>query len=335
MTERITVGEYASKMLGFDKIMILAHGHPDGDTAGTALGLLDALSLLGKEAVVVCADTLSYNTEFLLKYADENKCFFGNFTPENFTPEHIVSVDIASMGLIGEELSEYSSRLELALDHHAVNTLECPFLFVEEDASSAGEVMYFAIKEMERLSGKKLIDKNVACALYAAIASDSGNFKYSSTSARTMLAASELIGLGAENADISRRLFDIKTIGSFKAEALCTENISFYENGKIAFSYMTNKMADERGIDKNEFDTCVQLLRMIKGVEVGVFAKEKTGEDGVSKYRLSLRSNEYVDVAEIAAGFGGGGHIRAAGCTVEGELSSVIAKITEKTAKKL
>ena len=117
--------------------------------------------------------------------------------------------------------------------------------------------------------------------------------------------------------------------------ALCTENISFYENGKIAFSYMNNSMAEQRGIDKTEFDTCVQLLRMIKGVEVGVFAKEKTGDDGVSKYRLSLRSNEYVDVAEIAAGFNGGGHVRAAGCTVEGELSEVIEKITEKIAKKL
>ena len=335
MTERINVTEYASTILGFDKIMILTHGHPDGDTAGTAVALLGALSILGKEAVVVCSDTLSYNTEFLLKYADEKKCFFGNFTPGDFVCEHVVSVDIASIGLVGEELSEYSSKLELALDHHAVNTLECPFVFVEKDASSAGEVMYFAIREMERLSEKKLIDKNVACALYAAIASDSGNFKYSCTSARTLLAASELIGLGADNADISRRLFDIKTIGSFKAEALCTENVSFYEDGKIAFSYMNNSMADERGILKTEFDTCVQLLRMIKGVEVGVFAKEKTGDDGVSKYRLSLRSNEYVNVAEIAADFGGGGHIRAAGCTVEGELSEVIAKITEKIAKKL
>ena len=98
---------------------------------------------------------------------------------------------------------------------------------------------------------------------------------------------------------------------------------------------MRNAAAEERGIDKTEFDTCVQLLRMIKGVEVAVFAKEKTGDDGVSKYRLSLRSNEYVDVAEIAASFGGGGHIRAAGCTVEGEVLEVIAKITEEIAKKL
>jgi phosphoesterase RecJ-like protein len=335
MTKRINVSEYAKMMLGFDKIMILTHGHPDGDTLGTGVALLGALCELGKEAVLVCADTLSYNTEFIKNYADGKRCFFGDFSAEKFVPEHIVSVDVASMGLFGKELDEYTSKLELALDHHAVNTLECPFLFVEEKASSAGETMFFAIKEMEKLSGKKLINKDVACALYAAIASDSGNFKYSSTSSRTMMAAGELIDLGADNAEISRQLFDIKTFGSFKAEALCTENVSFYADGKIAFSYMNRETAKERGIEETEFDTCVQILRMIKGVEVAVFAKEKTGDDGIKKYRLSMRSNKYVDVAEIAACFDGGGHIRASGCSVEGDIDTVIEKITEKIIKKL
>lgn len=335
MTKRISVTEYASTILSYDKIMILTHSHPDGDTAGTGIALLGALRNLGKDAVVVCTDTLSYNTEFIKDYAESGRCFFGDFTPDHFCPEHVVSVDIASISLVGKAFEEYSSKLELALDHHAVNTLSCPYLFVEEDASSAGETMYYAIREMEGLSGKKLIDKNVACALYAAIASDSGNFKFSSTSKRTLFAAGELIELGAENAEISRRLFDIKTLGSYKAEALCTENVSFYANGKIAFSYMTREMATEKNIDESEFDTCVQLLRTIIGVEVAVFAKEKTGDDGVTKFRLSLRSNEYVDVSEIAAVFDGGGHVRAAGCTVFGELSEVMEKITSEIAKKL
>lgn len=335
MTKRINVTEYAQTMLGFDKIMILMHSHPDGDTLGTGIALLGALCALGKDAVAVCTDEPSCNTEFIKGYADEKKCFFGNFEPQFFTPEHVVSVDIASIGLVGKALEEYSSKLELALDHHAVNTLECPYLFVEEHASSAGETMYFALREMERLSGKKLIDKNVACALYAAIASDSGNFKYSSTSERTLVFAGELIGLGADNAEISRKLFDIKTLGTFKAEALCTENVTFFADGKIAFSHMDRAQALERGIAESEFDTCVQILRMIKGVEVAIFAKEKTGDDGIVKYRLSLRSNEYVDVAEIAAIFDGGGHIRAAGCTVFGSLSEVIDKITAEVSKKL
>jgi len=325
----ITVTQYAKRLLQLDDILILTHSHPDGDTAGTGVALLCALTALGKNAALACTDKLPDHIAFIENYAPSGKCFFGTDFEGIFAPKSVVSVDIASMALVGSALSDYASKITLALDHHDVNSLEVPELFVEPGSSSAGETLYFALCELEKLAGKKLICKNTACALYSAIASDSGNFKYSCTSGRTMRAAGELIELGADNGDISRRLFDIRSFNSFRAEALCTANTTFHFDGKLAFSYTDKALNEQHGLEESDLETCVQLLRMIKGVEAGIFAKEKTGDDGVVKFRISMRSNEYADVAKICAQFGGGGHKKAAGCTVEGTVEQVKQKLLD------
>lgn len=326
MTERIDRAGFAREIISQDNILILTHSHPDADTAGTGIALYNALAAAGKNVAVACTDELPAHIAFLEEYACGENCFFGKGFEESFLPSYVVSVDVASLSLIGSSLSEYAKNISLALDHHDINTLPCGLLFDEEFSSSAGETLYFVILEMEKLLSKRLIDKNTACALFAAISSDSGNFKFSNTRGRTMSAAGELIELGADNAEISRKLFDIKSLGTFKAEALCTKNVRFFENGKIAFSCIARSELAENSIEETELDTCVQLLRMIEGVEIAIFAKEKTGDDGKEKYRLSMRSNEYADVAKICAGFEGGGHKKAAGCTVFGSLSEVVEK---------
>ena len=335
MTKLTDAIGFAREILLHDDILILTHSHPDADTAGTGIALYNALSAAGKNAAVACTDELPAHISFLEEYACGKNCFFGKGFEEGFSPAYIVSVDVASLSLIGKAFSEYAQNISLALDHHDINTLECGILFDEEFSSSAGETLYFVILEMEKLLSKKLIDKKTACALFAAISSDSGNFKFSNTRGRTMRASGELIELGADNAEIARRLFDIKSLGTFKAEALCTKNVRFFENGKIAFSHICRQELSENGIDETELDTCVQLLRMIEGVEIAIFAKEKTGDDGKEKYRLSMRSNEYADVAKICAMFEGGGHKKAAGCTVFGSLSEVVEKTVGASKEEL
>lgn len=334
MTKLIDIKEYAKTLLALDKILILTHAHPDGDTAGTAIGLLCALTNLGKDAAVACADVLPQNIAFLLDYADENKCFFGKSFSETFVPEHIVSVDVASNSLLGDEMSAYSEKIELALDHHEINSLSCEKLFVEPDSSSAGETMYYTLRELEELSGKKLIDKNCACALYTALASDSGNFKFSSVSGRTMASGGALIDLGADNAEISRRLFDIKSLETLRAEAICIENTRFFADGFIAFSHTNLEILARENLVESDFDSCVQVLRTVKGAEIAIFAKQKPTDDGKEKYRISMRSNKYFDVAEICAAFGGGGHKKAAGCTIYGTLDEVAEKIVGAISEK-
>lgn len=333
MTKLIDIKEYAQTLFVFDNILILTHAHPDGDTAGTGIALACALTNLEKNAIVLCADELPQNIKFLENYTQPQKCFFGRELPESFVPEHVLTVDVASNSLLGDSLAPYSEKIELALDHHEINTLECENLFVEPASSSAGETMFYAIRELEKVSGKKLIDKNCACALYTALASDSGNFKFSSVSGRTMIAAGELIDLGAENAEISRRLFDIKTPETLRAEAICIENMRFFADGFIAFSHTNLEILARENLKESDFDSCVQVLRTVKDAEVAVFAKQKPSDNGNEKYRISMRSNQYFDVAEICAAFGGGGHKKAAGCTVFGTLDEVAEKIVSEVSR--
>ena len=141
---------------------------------------------------------------------------------------------------------------------------------------------------------------------------------------------------GVQNAEIARRLFDTQPFSVFRAEALCTEHARFFRDGKIAFSYRTIEDCRERLIPDSDFETCVQLLRRIEGVEVSIFAKEKElSEEGKSRFRVSLRSNEYVNVADVCAAFAGGGHVRAAGCTIEGTVDDVAEKLIAEIEKQL
>lgn len=327
-THRILAHAFAEECLRSDNIWILTHNHPDGDTAGTGEALLNVLSALGKNAVVACNDPLPHALKFMEQYAPSSRCFFGNPEDIPFQPDTVISVDVASPGLVSGFLFPYTKRIDLALDHHEINTLTCGKLFVEPFSSSSGETLYSVIRELETLSEKHLFTPDVACALYTAIVSDSGNFKYSCTGSRTLRTAAELMEQGADSAYIARMLFDTKALSVFRAEALCTENVSFYCGGRLAFSYMTLDMCRERNLSETDFDTCVQLLRMIEGVEVSIFAKEKTPlEDGTQRFRLSMRSNEFADVAAVCAQFDGGGHKRAAGCTVNGTPTAIAVQM--------
>ncbi len=336
MSNRITATEYAKKLARLDNVLILIHSHPDGDTLGTGCALLNVLCELGKKAVLACTDEIPHHIEFVTRYTDITKCRFGNVLEDEFSPDAVVSCDIASNQLIGSTLKKYGERIVLALDHHEINTLLCDDLFVEPNSSSAGETMYFAIKELEKVTGKKLITRNTACALYSAICSDSGCFKFSSVGARTMLAAGELISLGAENAEIARRLFDIRSLDSFRAESICVNNTKLFCDGKIAFSSIDLGTYEKYSLCEEDFDTCVQILRMIEGAEVGIFMKEKRPDaEGNRVFRFSFRSNDYVDVSELCATFGGGGHKKAAGCTIVGDFDEVVSKVITETEKRI
>lgn len=336
MPQMISDREFASEILRLDDIYILTHAHPDGDTVGTGIALSNALCALGKRAALVCGDSLSHHLEFMRDFSECGELYFGNLSDVPFEARHIVSVDVASAGLLSGTLSALAERIELALDHHEINTLPCQKLFVEPTSSSAGETLFGVLAEMEKLSGKKLLSQKTASALYCAIASDSGNFQYQSTTGRTFRIAAALLDCGVQNAEIARRLFDTQPFSVFRAEALCTEHARFFRDGKIAFSYRTIEDCRERLIPDSDFETCVQLLRRIEGVEVSIFAKEKElSEEGKSRFRVSLRSNEYVNVADVCAAFTGGGHARAAGCTIEGTVDDVAEKLIAEIEKQL
>lgn len=283
-----------------DNILILIHRNPDGDTVGGGFALLMALKKLSKRAKLLCSDDIPKKYEYIYESVQKDE----------FEEEFVVSVDVAEKKLLGESLSAiYEDKVDLSIDHHLSTAFFAKNTYCEPDSASACEIVYLLINEL----GVD-IDENIANALYTGISTDTGCFKYSNVTERTHIIASKLISCGAQHAKINEKMFDTKTQGFLALQKMCLESLKYYADGKIAAITVTKEMLKESKTTKNDLDGIKPLTRQIEGVSVGITAREE--ENG--KVSVSVRTDENADAAFICANFGGGGHIRAAGCEIKG-----------------
>lgn len=299
--QMISASAAASFLERSDKFVILTHASPDGDTLGSAYALADALCALNKRVFVVCPDKIPEKFGYLIKEY------------EAFEPETVVAVDIADEKLLGSLYDRYSGRAALCIDHHGSNTKYAEMLYLEADAAAACECIYNVINEL----GTKITPYMASC-LYTGIATDTGCFKFSNTTPRSHRYAAELIEKGADYGEINRVMFEIKSRGRIAMERKVLENIEFYYGGRCAVITVTRDMIKETGCPLGDLDGVTAMSRQIEGVQIGVTIKEKP--DG--KYKVSLRTFEPYNAADICAVFGGGGHIRAAGCEFSCDIES-------------
>lgn len=285
-----------SQLKSADNILILTHMNPDGDTLGGGYALLRALRVLGKRARVLCGDKINHKFNYL----------FEDIEDDSFEEQFIVSVDVAQKRLLGDSLSQqYGDKTDLAIDHHDTSRLFAKNTYCESDSASCCEIIYLIIKALG-----VTIDEKIASCLFTGCSTDTGCFKYSSVTPRTHRIAAELIELGARHSKINEIMFDTKTVGSINLERMCLEALEYFGNNKVAVICVTKDMLEKCGVDKSALDGIKPLTRQIEGVEIGITVKqEDSGKIGVS-----LRTSEKYDAAAICAHFGGGGHIRAAGC---------------------
>lgn len=291
--QMISASAAASFLERSDKFVILTHASPDGDTLGSAYALADALCALNKRVFVVCPDKIPEKFGYLIKEY------------EAFEPETVVAVDIADEKLLGSLYDRYSGRVALCIDHHGSNTKYAEMLYLEADAAAACECIYNVINELGTM-----ITPYMASCLYTGIATDTGCFKFSNTTPRSHRYAAELIEKGADYGEINRVMFEVKSRGRIAMERKVLENIEFYYGGRCAVITVTRDMIKETGCPLGDLDGVTAMSRQIEGVQIGVTIKEKP--DG--KYKVSLRTFEPYNAADICAVFGGGGHVRAAGC---------------------
>lgn len=299
--QMISASAAASFLERSDKFVILTHASPDGDTLGSAYALADALCALNKRVFVVCPDKIPEKFGYLIKEY------------EAFEPETVVAVDIADEKLLGSLYDRYSGRAALCIDHHSSNTKYAEMLYLEADAAAACECIYNVINEL----GTKITPYMASC-LYTGIATDTGCFKFSNTTPRSHRYAAELIEKGADYGEINRVMFEVKSRGRIAMERKVLENIEFYYGGRCAVITVTRNMIKETGCPLGDLDGVTAMSRQIEGVQIGVTIKEKP--DG--KYKVSLRTFEPYNAADICAVFGGGGHIRAAGCEFSCDIES-------------
>ena len=299
--QMISASAAASFLERSDKFVILTHASPDGDTLGSAYALADALCALNKRVFVVCPDKIPEKFGYLIKEY------------EAFEPETVVAVDIADEKLLGSLYDRYSGRAALCIDHHGSNTKYAEMLYLEADAAAACECIYNVINELGTV-----ITPYMASCLYTGIATDTGCFKFSNTTPRSHRYAAELIEKGADYGEINRVMFEVKSRGRIAMERKVLENIEFYYGGRCAVITVTRDMIKETGCPLGDLDGVTAMSRQIEGVQLGVTIKEKP--DG--KYKVSLRTFEPYNAADICAVFGGGGHIRAAGCEFSCDIES-------------
>lgn len=284
-----------------DNILILTHMNPDGDTLGSGFALLRALKNMGKRARLINADPIPEKFAYL----------YEGLGDEAFTEEFVVSVDVAERKLLGSYCDEYADRVDLAVDHHESSRTFAKQTYCESDSASCCEIIYLLLEAMGTT-----ITKEIADCIYTGMSTDTGCFKYSNVTVRTHEIAARLIKAGADHSRINVRMFETKTMGDFMLQKMCLDTLEVYGGGKVAVITATKDMLAQCGVDKSALDAIKPITRQIEGVEIGITVKEE--KDG--KTGISVRTGEGYDASAICAHFGGGGHVRAAGCEIKGTV---------------
>ncbi len=286
-----------------DDFLILTHAHPDGDTLGCGLALCEALKLYGKNAVVRCADSIPGKFSYM-----------GEVCEEDIEYENIIAVDVADTKLLGKDFeARFGDRVKLCIDHHGSNRLYAEQTLLDASAAAACEIILDVIKELGVEITKKIADN-----IFTGLTTDTGCFRYANVTPKTMRMAAEMIENGADHSRINVIMFETKTRTYVALERLALESMKMYLDGKCAVITITQDMYRRSGSDESEVDAIAAIPRQIEGVVVGATMREKT--DGT--FKVSMRTHEGADASAICAILGGGGHPRAAGCTVSGNANT-------------
>ncbi len=311
MTETIT--SVVRFLLENDNFGIGIHANPDGDCFGSACGLAGALKKLGKNALILSPGILPKRLLFLNYSEIEVIEGLEGYDKIKNQIKTYITVDVASNHLLGELSEVFEKKNKFAIDHHEKNTIISDRLYLESTASAAGEIVYKIICELEEWTNESVWDKNIASSVFGAISSDTGCFKYGNTSSETHRIAAKLIEKSADSRDINYRLFDLKSAVQIAVEGLAYKSIEYYENGKISFIYLSNEMLESIGASVSDTETVSQLGRGIEGVQIAAFMRDNA--DG--EFKVSVRCNNNADLSILCSSLGiGGGHKKAAGCTI-------------------
>lgn len=306
----ISIAETAQRLKGCRDVHILIHGSPDGDCIGAGYSLQAVFRQLGIRSRVLCSDPIPPRFGFLLPAEPE----------EDFAPQSIVSVDVADEKLFGDLEDAYKGRVDLCIDHHISNLGYAGHLLLEPEAAAACEVLYKVYREM----GVPFTEQIAKC-LYTGMATDTGCFKFSNTTPDTHIFAAQIMREFPQiRYDlINRQMFDVKSRSRIRAESIMLRNMEYHCDGRITIVWATLDVCREHGVDEKDMEGLTSLGLQPEGVEVGVTVRER--EPGV--YKISMRSARDVNVSEICQSFGGGGHVKAAGCQLRGSRDEIRGKL--------
>ena len=307
----MTYLEAAEFLKSYDNYLLLTHKRPDGDTIGSAVGLCELLRTMGK-------------TAWLLPSLDATKMFQdylqGHQAPPGFEPDTVVSVDVASLGLLPPNAQPYKDRIDLAIDHHPSNEFFARETCLEADKAACGEIIW-------KIAGHLgIMSEAIATPLYVAVSTDTGCFVYGNTTPHTHRVAAALMEQGIPYQALNKKHFRTKSLRRMKLESLILQNMKLYQEGTVAVAPISLAMMAQADATDDDAEDIAAFLGQIEGVRHSATIRElRPGE-----CKISLRTNpNFLNATATCARLGGGGHVAASGCTVYGTMDEAEAAILE------
>ena len=327
----LTLRETAERLKEQRNTLVTCHVKPDGDCLGSAFALKALLRSMGSRAWVVCAEECPHRLAFILD--GEQTSILPASIPEDFSVERIIAVDTASPGQAGALFDLFGDRYDLSIDHHGRGT---PFSdhCILPDASATGEILFTLSRMLLSDGALPEIPMDVDCAIYTAISSDTGCFKYTNTTPEAHRAAAELILRGVPTGEINGHLFSSVPYLQMQTEYEGFRRLQLLEGGRIAVIPFPYEAKTALGIRDEHTETLIDVARVVEGVEIAFVVKQPNPEP---VFRVSMRSAIDFDVSEVCAVFGGGGHVRAAGATLKAaaSLDEAVGLVLSEIRKRL
>ena len=295
-------------------IVIVTHENPDGDAVGSSLAMYHALKGLKKNVDIIIPEYAKCFNELpgideVIKESDK-------------VYDLAISLDAATDKLLNVWVKYFrEADQRIVIDHHSTNTMFGDINYVDLSSPACAQVVYMLIKHY-----RWKITPEIGTCIMAGIITDTGGFQYSGVSRDTFNIAAELLDAGVNISKVYKKVFDTKT-----KSRIALDRMEFLEDDKIAFTYITNEDEKKVNAGVGDYEGIVSEGRSIEGVEVSIFLHElKDGE-----FKISLRSNSYVNVSDVCIMFGGGGHIRAAGAKMTADPLVIRDKVVNEVKRQL
>lgn len=319
-----SLADVATALQQSRNLVVSGHIMPDGDSIGSTLALGLALEKLGKKVTMICSEPVPETYQFL-PGADRIQ---QELPPSDY--DTLVMVDCSVQERLAKQLHGLlkDGITVINIDHHVSTDTFADINYINSHAAATGEIIYDLLVNM----GID-IDQPIALNLYTAIVTDTGSFRYESTTPATHRRVADLLDKGIQVGQVSKLIFDEKPIETINILKTVLPTLSISPCGKVAWISLDWATKEKLQAKDEHTENLINYPRQIKGVEVALFFKALSRET----VKVSLRSNHYVDVNKLAGNFGGGGHKRAAGCQIQGDFAdikdAVIAKALEAVRK--
>ena len=290
-----------------DNFVILTHRRPDGDTIGSAAALCLGLRQLGKTAHVLL------NAEVTPKYAH---LLEGLTKVEAWAGDTVISVDVAAFSMLPEPFQKY--MIALRIDHHESRETFSENELVDPASAACGEIVYDILMELFLE-----MDVPMANALYTAVSTDTGCFRYANTTSHTFAVAAACAWVSKDIFAINQALFETNSLARLQVQAYMLENAKFFQDGKIVVCALPRAVEEKLGAGEDDLENISGFPRSIEGVQLAVTLREEPS----GRVKISARAVPGVDAAALCAKFGGGGHKGAAGASMDLPLAEAAEKI--------